>query len=380
MLQILNCLVDDGKFVNDIVAALEYVKDKHIIHHVLITKKKKYSSRSTIKCRELIDLLHPSEVLDYIKRYDINAIIMHGINSFPISEIQIPHNIKVLWKAWGYDIYRFPTDYAPLVPLNLYKPLTRKIRSHNYKARLNRLKTHIYYLLHRRKISKAIARVDFFSGVLPEEYDLIKERNSFFKAKRLYYPYFNPEEELPPYGDLPLLGHNILCGNSAGESMNHVDILSKLNKIDIGSNKVIVPLSYGGNKDYVKRVKQYICNSSQNNVVVLDDFLPYEEYVQLMCSCGFAIYGNEQQAAVGNILLSVFAGQKVFLSKTSLMYKYLSVRGFVVFSIQDDLNKKELLCQLDDTSKLRNRKLFNTYFSNDMSKDSLKYVLYTLDK
>lgn len=380
MLQILNCLVDDGKFVNDIVAALEYVKDKHSVHHVLITEKKSYSSCSKIKCREKIDLLHPSEVLDYIKQFNINTIILHSINSFPMCEIQIPHNIKVLWKAWGYDIYRFPTDYAPLVPVNLYKPLTRKIRSHNYKARLNRFKTHIYYLLHRRKIFKAIARVDYFSGVLPEEYDLIKERISCFKAKRLYYPYFNSEEELPPYGELPLLGHNILCGNSAAESMNHVDILSKLNKISIGSNKVIVPLSYGGNKYYVERVKQYIYNCSQNNVVVLDDFLPYEKYAQLMHSCGFAIYGNEQQAAVGNIYISVFMGQKVFLSKTSLMYKYLSVRGFVVFSIQDDLNKEELSCQLDDASKLRNRKLFNMYFSNDMNKDSLKYVLYILDK
>ena len=384
MLRILNCLVDDGKFVNYIIAALDYVKENHKVYHVLINPTKSYTAQSTIEHRDKIVLLHPSEVLYYVKDNAINTILMNGINSFPIKEIEIPANIKVVWKAWGYDIYRYPTDYFPLVKLNLYRPETRRIRAKNFRARWNRFKMFVYYILfERKKTRKALSRIDYFSGVIAEEFDLIEEKGyPFFKATKVDVPYygFNPNVK-PKFQYIHYqLGNNIQCGGSAGDTNNHIYVLKQLKRINLRHRKIIVPLSYGGDHRYKSAVIDYINkNVESDKVEILDNFLPVAKYVEVMRDCGFSIFGNEQQAAMGNIYRAINYGHKVFLSKTSIVYRHFVSRGFKIFSIQEDLNENELSTLLDEQSRMKNQKLYFKFFSAQAHEYSLRQTLYTID-
>ena len=52
-------------------------------------------------------------------------------------------------------------------------------------------------------------------------------------------------------------GNSIMIGNSASGTNNHEYVMRILSKLDIGSRRVIVPLSYSGKKGYVDHVLQF---------------------------------------------------------------------------------------------------------------------------
>ena len=53
---------------------------------------------------------------------EYNAIILHSFDCLPLSVISnIPDSVKVVWFAWGFDIYE---GLFKLIPLDLYGKLT----------------------------------------------------------------------------------------------------------------------------------------------------------------------------------------------------------------------------------------------------------------
>ena len=84
----------------------------------------------------------------------------------------------------------------------------------------------------------------------------------------------------------------------------------------------------------------------------------------LIGSCGFSIYFHERQQAMGNIFLSLRNGNKVFMSETNLAYEYLKSFGFIVFSVQRDLNQKNLDAHLTESKQRHNYDLFYQWHSD----------------
>ena len=63
--------------------------------------------------------------------------------------------------------------------------------------------------------------------------------------------------------------------------------------------------------------------------------------------------------------MSLWNGAKVFLSQDSLVYKYLKSIGLVVFSIQRDLNEREINTFLSKDEIMDNRRIVSDNFSNE---------------
>lgn len=380
-MKILNCIVDD-KFIDCFIDVLEVAKDIHTIEYVIFSEQSEGSYKYIHK-KQYVKRVLWKDCVQYVNNGNYDLIILHSLSSFPLLKIsEIKSSCKILWKAWGFDIYRTPDGISPFIPLKRLQPISKRFWKQNCRnERINILKMFIYNLLHRKQIKRSVQRIDYFSGCLPSEYELMK-RNPFFKAKHLLFDYFylNSDYCKEKLYDFPVLGANILVGNSAGILNNHLDILEQLKNITPNDKKIILPLSYGGNKPYIDYIKHYGQKIWNEKFISVETFMPRNEYFELIESCGYAIFGYERQAALGNVFHTFWIGAKVFLSETSINYQYFKQNNFIVYSIQHDLTKEHLNTPLTKEEILVNRKAFLKVMSVEVSFQRIVTLFKTVEK
>ena len=136
-------------------------------------------------------------------------------------------------------------------------------------------------------------------------------------------------------------GNSIMIGNSASGTNNHEYVMRILSKLDIGSRRVIVPLSYSGKKGYVDHVLQSGRLLLGENFSPLLDFMPLDEYNRLQSDVSVALFGNWRQEAIGNIIVALYLGAKVFLSHVNPVYEWAQSHGLTVYELEK-LSQKEL--------------------------------------
>lgn len=367
-------VVYDNKFINSTYEVFNSLNRKGLINsYVFISNNTQYSFNNLKEIVPNIDIIREENFLEYLEEKSINAIMLHGLNLINIIP-QIKRQVKIFWFAWGYDIYSFPAD-KPFVPLNLYKPLTRKNIKGSFVNKLRALHGKIDSFCKRKKIEEAISRIDYFSGVLPDEYQLMKN-NSCFKAKEVVFNYFSTDglshEELKqPYCE----GNSIQVGNSANPTNNHIDLYELISKLNLRDTKIYSFLSYSGSQDYIENVKKYGEKLFGNNYIAITDFLPLNEYKNIVIKCNNVVMGHERQQAMGNIYTAIWAGCKVYLFETSITYRYLKRLGYIIFTIEKDLTKENILQNLTDEEKLYNRRKILEYHSEEIHYKNLNNIL-----
>ena len=94
------------------------------------------------------------------------------------------------------------------------------------------------------------------------------------------------------------------------------------------------------------------------------DFMPLEEYNKLQLSISVALYGNWRQEAVGNILVFLFMGTKVFLSKHNPVYEWALFHGLKVFELEG-ITQEQLDTPLTASEKISNRKIVKDSFTKE---------------
>ncbi len=360
MIKIVHCFTDE-KFVKCAINEFEYFNNRCENKYVYILPSCK---RDLKYISDLGNVIHLSrfDFLFFLEKEKCDVVILHNLLSLPFHIISnIPLHIKVIWFAWGADIYS-PIAYNPFIKVpNLYHKETKKLLSLQLKERtVQALETLCKrLLLWNKKVKRAVSRVDYFSGVFPEEYDMMTQL-PFFRARQLIFNYHDPNNEI----SLALLdseeaikGMNIMVGNSADPTNNHADILIRLKNLHIGDRKIFVPFSYAGSLSYKNKIKVLGKEFFGDNIIFLEDFMEYNEYRKILSSCGFRIFGHERQQAIGNIAMSFRAGCKVFLSKTSIIYKHYVPSGLKICTIQEDFNDDVFSQLLDEEETFRNRKI-----------------------
>ena len=305
---------------------------------------------------------------------------------------RLPKDIKVFWFAWGWDIYCAPhNDEFIKIPLLHQKSQVlyakvKKASKHGlfstikYKLRLSvksLLKyNQVYHNEEPKVYHNAVQRVDYFAGVFPLEYDLVKN-NPWFRAKQVFYEYTNPKDFTPFPNTLPEIGINILVGNSADINNNHLDLLDFVKNLNLEGKTVIVPLSYGGSKKYADEVANIYQSTLKEHCRVLVDYMPRDEYFKLLKSCGVALFYHERQQATCNIEELLKNGVKVFFSETSINYRHYKSVGLHIYSIQKDLTNEAINTPLTDEQKWNNiRILYRT--SNKEYRLKYLYDIYKL--
>lgn len=264
--------------------------------------------------------------------------------------IRLSKKIIKVWFIWGYDLY----GNWPLLKKTIYEKYTKRYINKFLNQNQNRViifnsfsfwlfrKLNFFkYFLPSKAIRvlennyntlffKATNEIDVIVPVIPNESKFTKKMG----LEAIYAPFtYGCIEDL--LGDKVnqnvLNSSNILVGNSADPSNNHIEVFLKLSKMDLGERRVYVPLSYSGNEDY----KDYIVKMGEKligkNFYPLTTFISLEEYNEVLLSCGTLIFNHVRQQGVGNIIIMGYLGAKVFVNLKSPVYKFYKDFGIVFF-------------------------------------------------
>ena len=262
--------------------------------------------------------------LDYIKSYFINRV------KEPI----------IIWCFYGTEIY----NEEPAFKYSIYSPKTKKIIGINSAviaaAKIKRLASRLKYSLFNKTPTyiervRAIRRINYLTTFSQEEYDYMQQHVSYKLPAFLPLSVYTPESPQIPV--IPQNNTHILLGHAASPDINHIDIIDMLTAARY-KGRVVVPLSYGENDFYTKYIRQALEHSGLE-VDILDTFLEPAYYLQKIRTCSAAIFNAYRQMAVGNILLALNNGIKLYLNEHNPSYRWLLNKGFSVFSVQKHLQE-----------------------------------------
>lgn len=129
----------------------------------------------------------------------------------------------------------------------------------------------------------------------------------------------------------------ILLGNSATATNHHKEIIDWLSVHKNHNMKIYVPLSYGDDT-YRQKIISYGKEKLGKKFYPLTEFMSQERYIQFLSSIDIGVFNNDRQQAMGNILILLALGKKVYLRTDTPMWNRFVSDGYMIYPIQDNQN------------------------------------------
>lgn len=317
------------------------------------------------------------------KSYDFSGItyvIAHYMTMDKIDFIKyVPKDIHVCWEVYGFDLYNqflepngYQISYTDPRP---YLKYSFAIRHFNALFKLGLIlkgyKDPFIWQKNRqfRYISNRIDSIQYCCS-----YDA-KFIEDFSHRTIPSYEVFNYSlsEVLGDLKDAPFtVGKNILIGNSASFSNNHLYVLDFLKKVGLTSEtKLVMPLSYGGTTKYADVVEKEFCEAFPHKVKTLRIYMPLHEYNKIFLDINSCIMSAWRQESIGTIIMCLYLGIKVFMSNRSPLYKWLTECGFKMFELES-ISRESLESPLTDNIRQHNRMLVIDRYNEDCIANSLR--------
>lgn len=295
-------------------------------------------------------------------------VIVHLMTSDMFRFVSEHPEANFTWASWGSDLY------SDLLELRGYKMYYDKRAIFKYQGRDSLVKRIGRATIGRWQVKKLVnARIAALKNIsrictTDGEYKLLLKYYPEAKHISLVHLGYYPVDAMisKEMMNSRVVGRNIIVGNSAYGHGNHVEVFKKLQKMDLTGRKVIVPLSYGDVPGYILEEGKKLLGDYFMPVV---DFMPLEDYNRMLMSSDVFIYGNYRQAAVGNIVVALYIGAKVFLNKKNPLYSMYKERGYKFFSL-DELEDK-INYQLTEEEIENNRTKVLTSSSYEHIKDNI---------
>lgn len=275
-------------------------------------------------------------------REDVGAVVVHAMTPQHLAAIQsVPADRGVVWIGWGYDYYGLLND---AFPEGLVQPATAALLARGAgmaggTPAQGTVPTMLAFARPYRKPTRselaALARVDWFSPVLDTEYHLARRHQPDFRAHYLRWNYGTVEDDFTLAG-LPErpLGPNLLLGNSATATNNHLELFELVRqRVDLAGRRIVVPLSYG-DANYRRHVLQAGQQLFGEAFQPLVDFMPREQYIDTLASCGFVLMNHVRQQALGNIYIGALLGARVFLNRRNPLNGWLRAQGLPIADLE----------------------------------------------
>ncbi|MEO9023060.1 MAG: TDP-N-acetylfucosamine:lipid II N-acetylfucosaminyltransferase [Ginsengibacter sp.] len=328
-------LMHDEKFIDIFVDKFYRDGISNII--VILKESSNYSGKHTTIIQHVVpfsrEYFNLSELM--LKQNFVFVYNLDYHKAYLINRLKKIKNIKIIWNFFGTEIYN--DSRYPFLQ-NLYgthtKQLIRETSDINIKKTLRRIK----YLLKGRKVPEkeihfAMKKINFFAWYSKQEYNYLKNKVNDLPSF-LQYPVDRSVPVLKPIQNPP---NKLLIGNSRTPENNHLEILLLLEDVQFDGN-VVIPFSYGTDLYYADGLKKYV-KSLRLKIKLLENFLPYNEYLVETAYCNIAVYNSFRQMALGNIFISIANGAKVYLSEKNISFSWLKQLGFIIYSIEKDLKK-----------------------------------------
>ncbi|SEA69183.1 TDP-N-acetylfucosamine:lipid II N-acetylfucosaminyltransferase [Psychroflexus halocasei] len=333
-------------FVDDIEQTLKYVQQEERM--VLVEKSVEQSKGLPNKFGEA------------------SMVFFHGLEYYSSIVLnRTPNKYKKIWILWGMEIYSNPylfkaQSILDAQTLELFE--SNKAKRNIGKKFKDIFRGFFYRIKYRtygpyKEVLAAINKANYCAILYKEEFNLVKNKLPDNELTYLKYSYY-PIEKMLDDPKNKVTDNNILLGNSASYTNNHLEVFSILSKFNLDSQKVITPLSYG-DQNYKEEIITRGHKEFKNNFEPLVNFMPLHEYNAYIQKCGIVIMNHHRQQAVGNVLTMLWMGAKVYLDQRNTLYYYLKRIGIHIYTVSEDLvpSNLEALKQLDEEKQLHNRNI-----------------------
>lgn len=155
---------------------------------------------------------------------------------------------------------------------------------------------------------------------------------------------------------------SILVGNSADPSNNHIEVLEKLLPYKSKNIKIYVPLSYG-NKSHAVNVSKQGHEWFGEKFIPLNNFMPFDNYLDLLKNIDIAFFNHERQQGMGNTITLLGLGKSVYMRHDVSQWSFLTGLGIKINSITDF--NVDSLTPLTENERKNNINLVQSYFSKE---------------
>jgi hypothetical protein len=149
----------------------------------------------------------------------------------------------------------------------------------------------------------------------------------------------------------------IQVGNSANPTNHHREVLKVLAEFKDRDIEIVCPLSYG-EPDYRERVISVGKRLFADKFVPLVEFLPFEEYRELLASIDIAIFNHNRQQGMGNIISHLGLGHKVYLRSDQSPWKFLTGIGLELNDISEGIS-------IEYNQSIKNQRVTASYFRRE---------------
>lgn len=289
-----------------------------------LTKRNKFVVRSNeAKCvyvRESIPIARLySKAFDKAvgDTYQYEKVFIHQFSPLMYRWVSRNRFKELNWCVWGADVYNLPGAGR-----YFYEPMTWSGYSsgswkHDLLYTMKLYATNMYF----RK--KAYLKVSNILTWMGSEYDYIKGKMALPHASWEFFFYENtlPYEQLDSVQSSP--GHaegkrrlKLIVGNSGTDTNNHLDAIKAI--ADSGAEAdLVIPVSYGS-PDYKNFLKNNVSFYKSGSIQFLDEFIAFNDYIQLLASSDGLVMNHLRPQGFGNILMMMYLERPVFLNPRNL--------------------------------------------------------------
>ncbi len=365
-------ICNDAPFIDFAIKQFEACNPENNIYLVGLTSDRNELKYIEQKQKVITEIQGTKKYFDTFFKHEYDVLVIHFLDFYHSGIVlNIPKTKKILWLTWGADIYQ-----TGFYKAKLFQPLTNNLVNNlnKYHPFIEEIKNYFrngYYFLKweippKIKFKRAVERISFCATVIPSEINILRSWK-FFKAQQVPFSYTSIEYDFKEVDYINCFknGDAILVGNSNSPTSNHMDCFKKISAFNIGLRKIFVPLNYGNFDLYTKLITEEGFKILKNNFSPISEFLSKKNYIRILQKCNIAIMAHERQQGVGNVIILLWLGVKIFLSEKNITFSYLKSKGFHIHSIQKDLNENSINEPLSEKEVLINRKLLLQEYSQE---------------
>ncbi|QZE15033.1 TDP-N-acetylfucosamine:lipid II N-acetylfucosaminyltransferase [Halosquirtibacter laminarini] len=349
---------------NDLIITVK--NPNQSLKHVTLTKNTRI-----VSLRYLL-----KEILPLLPKYD--CVILHSL-PFQFAQIVLASpNTCFVWAYFGFEVYR----NQEMGLLEKYGQKTQLLCKTTIQDKIHQHIRNLYYRLKYKLPSSdnavrlAAKHIDFFATQIREEHEMLCNHHIIGETSRwMNFSYYPIEFILEKICNESIQGENILVGNSAFHSNNHLEVFDMLRNIFLSADQqIIVPLSYGDDH-YASQIHKEGSTIFGDKFTPLLNFMPLAEYNQIVQQCGYVIMNHYRQQAMGNIIISLWLGAKLFLDTRNNIYHFFKRIGITLFEMKELKKESSLTTPLTKAQKEKNREILKQHLSTEQIIQSLQQHL-----
>lgn len=302
-----------------------------------------------------------------------DLVVVHSMTRMFLPTLRsLSSACRIAWIGWGYDYYPLIERRLGLMTLPRTRALAEGVGGDGDEEQPGSARQSWWRRLVPAKalaVASIAERIDVVV-VIPCDIDLLRAALPQLRARAHELPLITVEDAFD-LGAPSMDGPDILVGNSATSSNNHVEAFELLRRCLPANSRLVVPLSYG-NRAYGQRVAALGRDWFGERLDALLDWMPLEAYNRRLGSCGFVLMNHCRQQAAGNIGAALYKGATVYLRPENPLFGFYQRLGAHVRSTAELEAQGATLMPLTLHQCADNRRVMLAYYRRGAVLDAIR--------